>query len=512
MKSAARAGSIGVIAAMLLAGCTSSSTFLPGPLPVEPNAGYVTLPISLKLVGSSASAVTATVTASAPNFVSALSTGSCGSGSCTISVSAPPATTSLRIALASAGGSILDTGTALIEADDDANNPPAFCFGCAPATVTLSADPMTLPPGVAGTSTITPLAYDSQGRRIIGSTPFATALALTSSDPSATLTQTTLASPSQMALVSYDGADVPMFAIDGTLAGAIVTPVQISVASATPITLTDGDQIGDLIIPTPEELAAVPTAPPIPPSAPETLASSRRALGTNGVDYTPDFPPVANQGSTNMCAVFAGVYSIYSALQKMKNASNPAWILTGNGLWGNNPQTTFSPRYTYNQRSVNLGRDGGTTLVWVLESLKTIGAIPLADVPWSQKDNPATSYLTQANLDLSSNYRISAYYSVPTLAGIKNYLNAGYPIYIGMLVDRGLANLTATEPIYSGYNGSSKGGHAMVIVGYDNTVAGGSFIVLNSWGQSFGRNGFFYLPFSFWTNGARSIQAMVEEP
>jgi len=45
-----------------------------------------------------------------------------------------------------------------------------------------------------------------------------------------------------------------------------------------------------------------------------------------------------------------------------------------------------------------------------------------------------------------------------------------------------------------------RGGHCMTIVGYDDMVNGGSFIVANSWGASWGYKGFAYIPYSYMAN------------
>ena len=210
-----------------------------------------------------------------------------------------------------------------------------------------------------------------------------------------------------------------------------------------------------------------------------------------------------------MCTVFSGVYSIMSALVGANEPRN-VWTLVGNGQWGNNPYTTFSPRFTYNQSTVNGGIDDGSQLSFVMESLRTIGGVPLSVVPFSASDSPSVSYLTQANRQLASGYRLTAYYNIGTsVQTMKQYLAASFPIYMAMMVDEVPSSLNATNYIYRGYDGSKKGGHAMVIVGYDDSVAGGSFIVLNSWGTSHALHGYFYLPYSFWANGALGTEAIV---
>jgi C1A family cysteine protease len=52
--------------------------------------------------------------------------------------------------------------------------------------------------------------------------------------------------------------------------------------------------------------------------------------------------------------------------------------------------------------------------------------------------------------------------------------------------------LTSTGALAKGV--SLLGGHAVPLIGYDDTKQ--AFLVQNSWGTSWGNNGFFYLPYS----------------
>jgi C1A family cysteine protease len=47
-------------------------------------------------------------------------------------------------------------------------------------------------------------------------------------------------------------------------------------------------------------------------------------------------------------------------------------------------------------------------------------------------------------------------------------------------------------------NEENLGGHAMLIVGYDDTT--GTFIVCNSWGVSWADKGFCYIPYAYILN------------
>ncbi len=53
------------------------------------------------------------------------------------------------------------------------------------------------------------------------------------------------------------------------------------------------------------------------------------------------------------------------------------------------------------------------------------------------------------------------------------------------------------DGVWDGLNkGAVTGGHAMLIVGYDDKKAGGAFHIVNSWGDDFGQNGTFWIKYS----------------
>ena len=84
--------------------------------------------------------------------------------------------------------------------------------------------------------------------------------------------------------------------------------------------------------------------------------------------------------------------------------------------------------------------------------------------------------------------------------GIKNALKDGYPVIIGMYLGKTFVNLEG--PIethnYKGILSYSDywGGHAMSIVGYDDNMNGGSYILENSWSNDWGDDGFCAIPYS----------------
>jgi uncharacterized membrane protein len=66
--------------------------------------------------------------------------------------------------------------------------------------------------------------------------------------------------------------------------------------------------------------------------------------------------------------------------------------------------------------------------------------------------------------------------------------------------------------IWDGYHtGKFKWNHGMLIIGYDDYVGGGSFLVMNSWGRDFGKDGFFWLKYKNVTNEVICAYAMIPQ-
>jgi len=94
--------------------------------------------------------------------------------------------------------------------------------------------------------------------------------------------------------------------------------------------------------------------------------------------------------------------------------------------------------------------------------------------------------------------RITVYQKLRNSADIINCLAGGYPVIIGITVypsfesievaRTGIVQMPAKDE-------APLGGHAVLVVGYDMNVR--RFIVRNSWGPGWGKNGYFTLPFEY---------------
>ncbi len=88
-------------------------------------------------------------------------------------------------------------------------------------------------------------------------------------------------------------------------------------------------------------------------------------------------------------------------------------------------------------------------------------------------------------------------YRIQNLMNIKDALASGMPVVIGMNVPASFTNCKSYlwTPSYTD-NINNSYGHAMTIIGYNDNIYGGSFEVMNSWGEDWGVNGYVWIRYS----------------
>lgn len=111
----------------------------------------------------------------------------------------------------------------------------------------------------------------------------------------------------------------------------------------------------------------------------------------------------------------------------------------------------------------------------------------------------ATRPTTAAYADAAKR-KAGAYQRVTNFAGVKSALAQGYPVVVGFTVyesfEGNANNTTGMMPYPNTATEQVLGGHAVAIVGYNDTLNGGRFICRNSWGANWGDRGYFYMPYS----------------
>ncbi|HZP38059.1 MAG TPA: C1 family peptidase [Methylomirabilota bacterium] len=220
-------------------------------------------------------------------------------------------------------------------------------------------------------------------------------------------------------------------------------------------------------------LAAPPLLGQVPPS----------------VDLSTRFPEPGDQGNQNSCVGWAVAYALKSYQEGLERA------------WGTGPTAhRFSPAFVYNQIKKGPDCQGGTTFVEALNLLRRDGVASLADFPYRDTDcsrQPDPAVRMAARPFAIADWRRV---NVQDPTEVKTQLASGFPVLIGMMVDTAFMQLRG-EQAYAGASGKTAGGHAMILVGYDD--ARGAFKVMNSWGTQWGVGGFGWITYGAFAQTVR---------
>jgi hypothetical protein len=219
-------------------------------------------------------------------------------------------------------------------------------------------------------------------------------------------------------------------------------------------------------------------------------------------------PKRGNQGQQSSCVGWSSSYAGRTILHAYATGANP-------------DQAAFSPSFIYN--SIRKGDcSHGTYIGDALDMMINTGDIPLSEFPYDQ--HVCDQMPDEDQLNRAGNYRISGYNRLTdgekftiNLQAIKQNIAQGAPVVIAVPVGGSFDKLYGekiwepTEDDYSelekykneDYDNCALGGHAMCLIGYDDNLEGGAVEIMNSWGEDFGQQGFFWMKYSDFRNFCR---------
>ncbi len=155
----------------------------------------------------------------------------------------------------------------------------------------------------------------------------------------------------------------------------------------------------------------------------------------------------------------------------------------------------------YNMREIQgtLNEDSGGTIRDTIKALAAYGACDELLCPYNIekfKEKPSPECYADGN-----NHKITEYSRLESFPDVLACLAAGYPVIFGFMT---YDNFTSEEVSKTGKlelpgpNNIFQGGHAVTAVGYDMETH--TVLVRNSWGEEWGMNGYFTMPFSYISN------------
>lgn len=224
------------------------------------------------------------------------------------------------------------------------------------------------------------------------------------------------------------------------------------------------------------------------------------------VDLTNYFPPVGRQFAYQTAVAWAVGFYYRTYLYALNNQFTPLQVT--------DPAKQFSPKDL--MMAIDGQNKGGgcgpTTFKAALDVMKTRGIAQLSVVPYENLGNCSEAPDGAANSS-ASNFKIKNYWKIYSADNrttideriFKEYLAQDIPVAVGVRVGKYFADYdTSATVLYSDnysydiYNNY----HAMVVVGYDDTVGtNGAFKLINSFGVPWGHNGYIWVDYDFFFNG-----------
>ena len=227
----------------------------------------------------------------------------------------------------------------------------------------------------------------------------------------------------------------------------------------------------------------------------DLVALRSRLIGSKGTAIPaayqiPNNTP-GNQGGEGSCVAWATAYAALSSLEHNYGGQMPF------------PDATRSPEYVYNQIKVRQQCSSGAYVTTGLNLLVNQGVCSWTEMPYTDVSCNTQPSATQKTA--ASTHKATSWSAInkADIAGLKGILAVNVPVVIAVTVDGTFDALSASNPIWKAHGGRVRGGHAICVVGYDDSK--NAFKVQNSWGSTWCSSGYFYIDYGFFaqqTNGA----------
>lgn len=204
-------------------------------------------------------------------------------------------------------------------------------------------------------------------------------------------------------------------------------------------------------------------------------------------------PRRLNQGKQGSCVAWASAYAGRTILESQRTGKNPNSV-------------RFSPSFMYNQISIDHSTCQGSYIKLAMDNMMEQGAVPFNDFKYD--DDNCTKEPSRSLKDQANEFKIKGFQRltddkhsrIQEMLAIKQNLAQGSPVIIGMMVGGTfMSDMVGRDtwiPTNNDYSQRGFGGHAMCVIGYDDYKEGGSFQIMNSWGEDWGNKGIFWIRYT----------------
>lgn len=218
-------------------------------------------------------------------------------------------------------------------------------------------------------------------------------------------------------------------------------------------------------------------------------------------------PTPGDQGRQPSCVGWASGYGARTIAYAIKNN----W--KGNKLKIN--ANAFSPSFVYNQIKA-YGDNKCTRGSYIADAMKLMnnkGILKKSEFGYnvlSCTTMPSTYSLQKAQQNKILTFERLARWDNPynLVLKTKKALANKNPVVVGMFK---YGKLGGFGELWTAPTVPSGGGHAMVVVGYDDTKYGGAFEIMNSWGTRFRNGGFFWVKYADFKKYIKTAYVLVDD-
>lgn len=193
----------------------------------------------------------------------------------------------------------------------------------------------------------------------------------------------------------------------------------------------------------------------------------------------PNRPPIRNQGSIGSCASHAALRAFEIQLKQNKMYAESSELYH-----------YFNVRKYINN---TYPKDTGMS---IRDSWKGIHKFGVAfESAWSYDERKYNVEPPKIAYSFASFFKLKEYRRVLTIENIKDKIRNNIPVICGVWVDENYYRLNKLNFWWEPNKLTKKyGGHAQTIVGYNDEKR--YFIIENSWGTSWGKNGICHVPYN----------------
>lgn len=206
------------------------------------------------------------------------------------------------------------------------------------------------------------------------------------------------------------------------------------------------------------------------------------------IDLRPFCSPVEDQSSLGSCTANATV----GALEYLE-------IKDGAVSSSFENYSRLFVYYNTRERMGTVDSDSGGYLREAVKAVADFGACDELKWPYDIK-----TFTTRPSVECytdGASHKISEYFRLNSMPDMLKCLADGYPFVFGFTVYSEFEGATVASTGVLNLPGPSEmalGGHAVCAVGYD--MEAGTVLVRNSWGHTWGQDGYFTMPFSYISN------------